>query len=314
MEEGIARISAGVANGQWTIISASHACGIEKIDVIITCPGCSSRYDVTGRRAGTRARCRCGTVVRIPKLGDQAEMLRCPGCGAPSSADVVSCAYCKAVLAVVACPACFGRVFAGSKHCQHCGAEILAAAQGDPEGASHHKCPRCSAELIGHLLGETLLDECNGCGGVWIQAAAFDKLIKSRDEQATVLSGSGPYLELEAYSSRAGALETPRYLPCPECAQLMNRKNFANSSGVIVDVCKPHGVWFDRDELGRIIQFVMKGGLDESRRRELERLDQKMKEKRAELAAISSSPTYEDAGPSTIDWSDLVHLMRELFR
>jgi Zn-finger nucleic acid-binding protein len=285
--------------------------------VIITCPGCKSRYDVTGRPAGTRARCRCGTVVRIPKIGDEAEMLRCPGCGAPSSPDVVSCTYCKAALAVVACPACFGRVFSGSEHCQHCGAEMLAAAQGDPEVATHHKCPRCSAELMGHLLGETLLDECGGCGGVWVGATAFEKLVKSRDEQATVLSGSKAYLELEAYSQKTSTLETPRYLPCPECAQLMNRKNFGNVSGVIVDVCKPHGVWFDRDELGRIIQFVMKGGLDESRHRELERLEQKMNEQRAAIAGLSAMPPQDLRSAAGRDWSagyDLLRVVADLLR
>jgi Zn-finger nucleic acid-binding protein len=187
---------------------------------------------------------------------------------------------------------------------------MLVAAQGDPEAPVHHKCPRCSAELMGHLLGETLLDECNGCGGVWIGATAFDKLVKDRDEQATILSGRGPHLDLEAYSQPTSTLETPRYLPCPECSQLMNRKNFANTSGVILDVCKPHGIWFDRDELGRIIQFVMKGGLDESRRRELERLDQKMKDRRAEIAALSAMPMQDMRSAAGRDWSALYDLLR----
>jgi Zn-finger nucleic acid-binding protein len=26
-------------------------------------------------------------------------------------------------------------------------------------------------------------------------------------------------------------------------------------SGVLVDICKPHGIWFDSGELGRIIRF-----------------------------------------------------------
>jgi Zn-finger nucleic acid-binding protein len=290
--------------------------------VIITCSGCNSRYDVTGRRAGTRARCRCGTVLCIPKSIDSAEMLHCPGCGAPTSPDDVSCSYCKAVLAVVACPSCFGRVFVGSKHCQHCGAEMLLPAQGDLETSSHRKCPRCTSnvaqenkpsELVAHLLNETLLDECGVCGGVWLEAAAFEKLIKSRDEQATVLSGGGPYLELEAYSQRT--LETPRYLPCPDCGQLMNRKNFADASGVIVDVCKPHGLWFDRDELGRIIQFVMKGGLDESRRRELERLESKMSEKRAEVVGLSLTPMHDVRTRYDGEWLDgLLHVLRDFFR
>jgi len=327
-----AAILGGTAGAVYRLVAADRGnagCGIKRSDVVITCSGCHSRYDVTGRRAGSRARCRCGTVVSIPKLSDSAEMLHCPGCGAPSSPEGVSCPYCQAVLAVVACPSCFGRVFAGSQHCQHCGAEMLIAAQGDPETASHRKCPRCtvdpskhastdkSPELLAHLLGETLLDECGACGGVWLEAAAFEKLIKSRDEQAVVVSGSGPYLEIEAFSQRTGALETPRYLPCPDCGQLMNRKNFADSSGVIVDVCKAHGLWFDRDELGRIIQFVTKGGLVESRRRELELLAHNLKEKRAEMSGLGGPTGMMTGGPTRYEgeWlTDVIRLFRDFLR
>src|SRR4029434_7276490 len=52
------------------------------------------------------------------------------------------------------------------------------------------------------------------------------------------------------------------YVPCPECTMLMNRKNFANRSGVIVDVCTAHGGWFDRGELARVMEFVRSGGWD----------------------------------------------------
>jgi len=58
------------------------------------------------------------------------------------------------------------------------------------------------------------------------------------------------------------------YAPCPECTQLMNRINFARCSGVIVDICKRHGIWFDRDELSRIIEFIREGGLEASRAKE----------------------------------------------
>jgi Zn-finger nucleic acid-binding protein len=58
------------------------------------------------------------------------------------------------------------------------------------------------------------------------------------------------------------------YRPCPKCGELMNRFNFANCSGVILDACKPHGVWFDADELRRIVSFIRGGGLDMARSRE----------------------------------------------
>jgi Zn-finger nucleic acid-binding protein len=48
----------------------------------------------------------------------------------------------------------------------------------------------------------------------------------------------------------------------------MNRINFARCSGVIVDFCKQHGTWFDRDELSSIVQFINDGGLNASRARE----------------------------------------------
>src|SRR5260221_8443341 len=63
-----------------------------------------------------------------------------------------------------------------------------------------------------------------------------------------------------------------RYVPCPDCKQLMNRSNFAHSSGVIIDICKQHGVWFDAEELPKIIEFIQKGGMNIAREREIKEL------------------------------------------
>jgi len=52
-----------------------------------------------------------------------------------------------------------------------------------------------------------------------------------------------------------------RYRPCPCCAQLMNRKNFGGTSGIVVDVCAVHGTFFDAGELPRVLEFVRRGGL-----------------------------------------------------
>ena len=69
----------------------------------------------------------------------------------------------------------------------------------------------------------------------------------------------------------------------------MNRFNFAGCSGVVLDSCKPHGVWFDPDELRRIAEFVRGGGLDLARGKERERME--LERRRLTLAA-------EDAGRS----------------
>jgi hypothetical protein len=45
----------------------------------------------------------------------------------------------------------------------------------------------------------------------------------------------------------------------------MNRKNFGDSSGIIVDVCSLHGCWFDAGELPAVLKFVEEGGLARAR-------------------------------------------------
>ena len=62
----------------------------------------------------------------------------------------------------------------------------------------------------------------------------------------------------------------------------MNRINFARCSGVIVDVCKGHGTWFDCDELSRIIEFIRGGGLEASRNKEKAAIEEERRRLREE--------------------------------
>ncbi len=57
-----------------------------------------------------------------------------------------------------------------------------------------------------------------------------------------------------------------RYRRCPMCNEWMQRRNFGATSGVVVDVCAPHGVWFDAWELQQVLSFVEAGGLADMRR------------------------------------------------
>ena len=69
----------------------------------------------------------------------------------------------------------------------------------------------------------------------------------------------------------------------------MNRINFARCSGVIVDVCKGHGTWFDRDELRAIVEFVRGGGLELSRDREKRELEYEREQLRTEQYAAAAN-------------------------
>jgi Zn-finger nucleic acid-binding protein len=77
-----------------------------------------------------------------------------------------------------------------------------------------------------------------------------------------------------------------QYLPCPECRSMMTRRNFGGASGVIVDICSAHGVWFDVGELPTVLSFVESGGLAAARRRGLEEAERK---RRGDLVARSTS-------------------------
>jgi Zn-finger nucleic acid-binding protein len=73
----------------------------------------------------------------------------------------------------------------------------------------------------------------------------------------------------------------------------MHRVNFARCSGVVVDVCREHGTWFDLNELQRIMQFIRSGGLDrvrERQRRELEEERRRLESARRERDDGSALP------------------------
>ena len=103
--------------------------------------------------------------------------------------------------------------------------------------------------------GTTHLHECPGCAGIWADVATLAKIRTERTEQVAVLQ-MHPHLQ----GSVEPEQET-RYLPCPACGKLMNRVNFARRSNIIVDICKQHGTWFDKDELQRIIEFLQANGV-----------------------------------------------------
>lgn len=211
--------------------------------------------------------------------------LRCPGCGAPAGADAASCDYCGAALATVTCPSCFAAMFAGSRFCAHCGAEAVRESIDD---ATPLNCPRCRESLQALRLGGTEARECSECGGLWLDPDTLQQLADAREESAGVVS---------ALAARIPRNATPpdvvRYIPCPRCEKLMNRTNFAHSSGVVLDVCKTHGVWLDRGELQRVLGFIESGGLTVAREREREQLV----EEQRRLAAIADHSSH----PMAID-------------
>ena len=190
----------------------------------------------------------------------QPQSLHCPNCGGAVESDKTQCEFCNSRLKTVACPACLGLMFLGSKFCDHCGRKASAVEVIEDDKAG--ECPRCKRRLDSMRIEGTAVRECMSCGGFWTNVETFESLCADKEQQSAVLN----FINTQTFEVKSNTAIS--YVPCPDCKQLMNRSNFARSSGVIIDLCKHHGVWFDADELPRIIEFIDKGGLARAREKE----------------------------------------------
>ncbi len=245
-------------------------------------------------------------------------MVRCSSCGGPRQIGQSACAFCSADFTLheqdlhTVCPSCAARISDQARFCHHCGAAIVP--EEDSRELSDLTCPTCGDEhqLNSRRLGHEKLSvlECSLCAGLWLGNDVF-ALLENRAKSEAVL-------DLETASSRvpnAGAAEPlqqkgPLYRACPVCGKLMNRRNYGRRSGVVIDVCREHGVWFDDSELARVLSWVRKGG--QERQREIEneeRREQESRERKQKAASVEapylgslarSSATRRSAGVEVI--------------
>ncbi len=205
----------------------------------------------------------------------------CPNCGAAIAPDSPSCRYCGSAISTQLCPACFGAVSVGMKHCPHCGAEV---ADSRLQKAGALRCPRCGTNLTPVSVGGHTLNSCARCGGLWVGKDTFQSICMREEEQVAVLAFQS---ESKAVPAIPDHQPQRMYIPCPECGKLMNRKNFSGCSGVVLDWCREHGSWFDRNELQQIVAFIRNGGLHKAR--ELEQLQLKEQEDRIRMQEFTTS-------------------------
>jgi Zn-finger nucleic acid-binding protein len=141
------------------------------------------------------------------------------------------------------------------------------------------------------VIGKVTLTECAKCEGLWTDAATLQQICNDQEKQSAILGVATP-LPVTA----AQALEKVVYLACPVCAKLMNRVNFAKCSGVIVDVCRTHGTWFDKEELRRLVEFIRGGGVLRAREKEVEELERRKRSAEAvQNNRLMDHRTYGDS-------------------
>jgi len=245
--------------------------------LLVECPECHRQYDASRRPAGSRFRCHCGHVVEARRPpGHEARVVRCSACGASRPDGANECPYCGAAFTLherdldTVCPHCLALVSDQARFCHHCGTPL--APEGDIGGETTMTCPACQD---GHRLANRQVGadgvavlECGRCAGFWLGHEVFRGLVERANRESLP---PGATLEtpqqvaakfgLPAGAATPGGTERGSfYRPCPVCRELMVRRNYAHESGVIVDLCREHGVWFDADELGRVLAWLRAGG------------------------------------------------------
>jgi Zn-finger nucleic acid-binding protein len=159
-------------------------------------------------------------------------------------------------------------------HCSSCGAAV---------SSDKPNCAHCGARLA--------CISCPGCFGMMFQSSKF---CPHCGGPSAKWDGEDSQRQCPACSTSmlSGNL---RGIPLHECGKcyglwLMHRMNFAHCSGVIVDVCRAHGTWFDANELHRIAQFIRGGGLERSRAKEKSELVDAQRRLRAARMGSQSFP------------------------
>ena len=229
------------------------------------CESCARVFDTQAYDNGAKFSCHCGVIVTVRDIKPHdSPIIRCGSCGGSRAPDAKACTFCGASFTlrdrqlVGMCSSCGTRSSRGETYCHGCGEPLVDSAQAALPGDKC--CPVCTEKhaLTHRQLRTGALLECTHCGGVWLDRQAFAMLASEARDHARQSGAMNPRHPVQAIPPQAG----PAYRRCVECDTVMQRKNYGRKSGVIVDVCPKHGIWFDLHELEGVLSWLRSGGVE----------------------------------------------------
>ena len=105
-----------------------------------------------------------------------------------------------------------------------------------------------------------MIDVCSSCQGVWVDVGELDELFTvspTPDLSTLGLNDQGDMNSPVQFEPIQNA-----YRHCPCCGEAMGQQNYQRYSGVMVDVCRFHGMFLDPLELEKILVFKATGGIE----------------------------------------------------
>jgi Zn-finger nucleic acid-binding protein len=232
--------------------------------MIVDCPGCSKLYSLEDYGHGEKLRCRCGQIIVVHEAQQvhthTARAIHCATCGGMLEPGKAKCPFCDALVDQTSarlsefCSSCYAMSPEGSAYCSGCGQPLVTVL--DAPMRTDHPCPRCNVSMRRRELAGRRPLECPMCCGLFVEPDDFETLMRAQaeheDRAEQVRGPERALVDLDA--------DEKLYVPCPGCGEMMNRTNYADESGVIIDYCREHGYWLDAGELEKIARWIKSGG------------------------------------------------------
>jgi Zn-finger nucleic acid-binding protein len=220
---------------------------------------------------GSSFECQCGeTIEATPPEGVDAPVQRCSACGAVAREGDEVCDYCGSARfqtptrGSLICPECMARNLEDARFCLACGVRF--APQTVMPMTKERRCPCCDRWLEGREVAALIVEECPKCQGLWAPGDVFAELVDRAAATARSRGTGSPPGATPRVDGGNPAKNRVEYRRCPDCDEMMARRNFRKRSGVIVDQCHAHGTWLDAHELEEIAGFVLSGGAESAQR------------------------------------------------
>lgn len=110
-------------------------------------------------------------------------------------------------------------------------------------------CPVCDSKLDTAIFNKVEVDICPLCLGMWFER---DELRWAKDERDRSLN----WLDIDLWKNEIKFRISRQHKLCPNCRLPLYEVNYGDSR-IKVDVCNVcHGIWLDRGEFKKIIDYL----------------------------------------------------------
>lgn len=163
------------------------------------------------------------------------------------------------------CAFCSAPLVANNQYCRYCGNRNDIDLKGHIEfntdnEFNQYPCPHCLTKLTYLELKVDRgyrIARCQSCLGIFLERRILERLLEEAVSPVQTIN----IQQLQAINLDRFPNQRPvKYIRCPICQSFMQRTNFAYRSGVIVDICRNHGIWLDAGELIQLMEWKRAGG------------------------------------------------------